>query len=35
MYEAIIIRNKKIDYYNSLNCNGLSSIEKEIYKSKI
>ncbi len=34
MYEAIIIRNKKIDYYNSLNCNGLSSIEKEIYKAK-
>ena len=34
MYEAIIIRNKKIYYYNSLNCNGLSSIEKEIYKAK-
>ena len=34
MYEEIIIRNKKIDYYNSLNCNGLSSIEKEIYKAK-
>lgn len=34
MYEAIIIRNKNIEYYNSLNCNELSSIENEIYKAK-